>query len=588
MSPLWRLRLISFVFLISALLLIARLFYWQILARDQLTALAQAQQLSTLELPAKRGEIITADGSFLVANQPAYFAYLIRDSDLRLPQDLAKDLALIVYNSITYSATPSSQLSFLQKQTLINQAQEIITQRFSDERLILIPLARKLTQDQKLELEALDLNQIIFEEEQSRFYPEASMAAHLVGFVGQNSKGKDLGYHGLEGFYQQELAGRGGIIRQEKDAFNQPIVIGSFLEQDKKDGRKLKLHLNRSLQYSVETKLKKAIRQFGAKSGSVTIIDPFTGAVLAMASLPAYDPQEYFLYQSDLFKNPVVSDAFEPGSIFKVFTMAAALEEEAVKLDTICDICDQPLKIDKYTINTWNDEYFPDSNMTDIIVRSDNVGMVFVGQKLGLNKFLEFYHKFGFSQKTNIDLQDEIVLEAKPDKNWTYVDLATASFGQGFVTTGMQLLQAVSVIANGGDLVQPQIVDKVIGLNRDIDIPTKVKRQVISKATAQKVTAMMVAAAKEGEAKWTATPGYNIAGKTGTAQIAVGGKYEEEKTNASFIGFAPADNPKFAMLVTLKESSTSPWASETAAPLWFSIAQDLLNHFNIVPEKLAD
>ncbi len=432
-------------------------------------------------------------------------------------------------------------------------------------------------------MESLDISNLFFEEDQTRLYPEASMAAHLLGFVGFNDQGKDQGFYGLEGYYQRELAGRPGIIRQEKDAFNQPILMGEYLSQNKLDGRQLQLHLNKSLQYLVEKKLKKGIEQFGAKSGSVTVMDPHTGAILAMSSFPSYDPQEYTRYQPSLFVNPVVATAFEPGSIFKVLVMAAALDSQVIEKDTKCDICHEPVKVDKYTIKTWNDEYQADSNMTDIIVHSDNVGMVFIGQKLGLSKFLDYFKKFGFTQNTGIDLQDEVVPESKPNKNWTYVDLATASFGQGFVATSMQLVQAVSAIANGGNLVEPHVVSKVISDTREITIPTKIKNRVISKEAADIVTDMMVAAAKEGEAKWTHTGGYKIAGKTGTAQIAYSGKYQEEKTNTSFIGFAPADNPKFVMLVTLKEPSTSQWASETAAPLWFSIGQDLLNHFNIIP-----
>jgi len=584
MNSSWRLLLLSLFFALTPFLLLARLFYWQVLASDKLTQLAETQQLTTLEVPARRGEILTSDSSYLVTNQPAYQTYLIRNSDQPFLSGLAEQLAPFLYSSVSFSATPSSFLSSADKLQLINQTQDIIQQRLDDQRLNWIPLARKLTQQQKWALEGLDIDNLFFEEDQTRLYLEASMAAHLIGFVGQDDQGRDLGYHGLEGFYQQELAGRSGLVRQEKDAYNQPIIMGEYLQQQTKDGRSLQLHLNKGLQYLVTNKLNKGLNQFGAKAGSVTVIDPYTGAILAMASLPSYDPVEYARYNKDFYPNPVISDAFEPGSIFKVMVMAAALDSDSVELDTKCDICDGPLKIDKYTIETWNDEYRPDSNMTDIIVHSDNVGMVFVGQQLGLDKFLDYFKKFGLTQSTNIDLQDEIIPPPRKDKDWTYVDLATASFGQGFVTTGMQLLQAVAAIANGGELIQPQVVHQVIG-DRLITIPTKIKHRVIKEETANLIKTMMLAAAKEGEAKWTAKKGYQIAGKTGTAQIAVGGKYAEAKTNASFIGFAPADNPKFAMLVTLKEPSTSQWASETAAPLWFSIAQDLLNHFNIIPEN---
>ncbi|MEA3355373.1 MAG: penicillin-binding protein 2 [Patescibacteria group bacterium] len=584
MSSKWRLLFLNLIFSFIGFLLLTRLFYWQILASEKLVNLASLQQQITIEVSAKRGEILTSDGSFLVANQPAYFSYIKRNQTKTLPKNLAETLSPIVFSSIVTTATPSSLLNSEDKKILIKKAEKILNERFSDQKLQWIPIARKISLEKRNQLEALSYQNIFFEEEQSRLYPEASMSAHLLGFVGSNEQGGDQGFYGLEGFYQRELAGRPGIIKQEKDAFNQPIVMGDYLTQNKKDGRQLQLHLNKSLQYIIENKLAKAITQFKAKSGSISVMDPHTGAIIAMASLPAYDPQEFSIFNPKLFLNPIISNAFEPGSIFKVLVMAAGLDAGVIEKNTRCDICDKPLKIDKYTIKTWDDKYWPDSNMTDVLVHSDNVGMVFIGQKLGIAKFYDYFDKFGFNQKTNIDLQDEITSVARKKSKWSYVDLATASFGQGFLSTGVQLLQAVSVIANGGNLVEPHVVKKVISPTKEIIIPTKIKHRVISKETADMVTDMMVASAKEGEAKWTNVKGYQIAGKTGTAQIAYQGKYQEEKTNASFIGFAPAKNPKFVMLVTIREPSTSQWASETAAPLWFSIAQDLLNHFNILPE----
>lgn len=585
MNVKWRLRIISLFFSFAGLMLISRLFYWQVMASDQLLNLAQSQQQTILAVSANRGEIIFNDASLLVANQPAYLAYLVTKDHLFESKALAEKLAPILYPALITSATPSADLTDSDKKSLIEQSREILLPRLSDPNLNWIALARKITSEQKQSLAGLGFPGINFEAEQTRFYPEASMAAHLIGFVGQDSQGKDIGYHGLEGFYQTELAGRTGIIRQENDAFQQPILFSQSFEQEPRDGRQLKLNLDKSLQFLVERKLRSGIEQFGAKAGSITIMDPFTGAILAMASLPAYSPQEYKSYQTSLFLNPVVAEAFEPGSIFKIFVMAAAIDNQVIKPDTICDICDGPVKIDKYMINTWDNQYRPNETITDILVHSDNVGMVFVGQKLGLDKFLAYFKNFGFTENTGIDLQDEQTPKAKPDNKWTYVDLATASFGQGFVVTGMQLLQAASAIANGGELVQPQVVSQVIGDRQIVTFPVKIKQRVISSDTARQVADMMVAAAKDGEAKWTNVKGYRIAGKTGTAQVAMAGKYSAEKTNASFIGFAPAEKPKFVMLVTLKEPSTSQWASETAAPLWFSLSQDLLNHFNIIPSQ---
>jgi len=438
----WRLRILSWFFVVLFILLWSKLFYWQVLAKDSLSRIALSQQQSTLEVPAKRGEILFSDGSPLAANQPSFIAYLIRRPDQAV-EPLAEKLASVLYPE----ATDSAGLDF-------------ISGRLSDPNWQWLVLAKKLIREQKDQLDGLGLDNLWFESTQNRFYPEASMAAHLLGFVGNDADGRDKGYYGLEGYYHLELSGRPGVVRQEQDALNQPILSGDYWTQTKRDGRDLKLNLNKSLQFLAESKLKASLERYGAKAGSVTVMDPNSGAILAMASLPAYDPIKYSRFETKLFANPVVADAFEPGSIFKVLVMAAALDSEAVKPETICDICDGPVKIDKYTINTWNNEYYPDSNIIDILVHSDNVGMVFVGQKLGLPKFLDYFKRFGMTQRTGVDLEDELIPEPRADANWTYVDLATASFGQGFLATGMQLLTAVSAIANGGELVEPLLVER--------------------------------------------------------------------------------------------------------------------------------
>ena len=334
----------------------------------------------------------------------------------------------------------------------------------------------------------------------------------------------------------------------------------------------------------MEKKLAKAIEKYGAKAGFVVIMDPFTGGILAMANLPKYDPVFYYHFDKSLFKNPVIAETFEPGSIFKIFVMAAALDQDLITPETKCDICDKPFKIDKYTIRTWNNKYFPDTTMTEVIQHSDNVGMVFVGQKLGIENFLAYLKRFGFGEKTNIDLQEEITPYLKAKKKWSYVDLATAAFGQGVSVTGIQILRAAAAIANGGELLQPRMVKEIISDQKSINVKPKVLRRAIKPKTAQMVKEMMVNAVEKGEAKWAKIKGYKIAGKTGTAQIPIAGHYDKEKTIASFLGFAPADKPRFVMLVTLKELSSSPWASETAAPLFFNIARELFVYWGIQPD----
>jgi len=308
------------------------------------------------------------------------------------------------------------------------------------------------------------------------------------------------------------------------------------------------------------------------------------GAILAMVALPTYDPARYWQYNKELYSNPNIAFAYEPGSTFKIAVMSAALNEEVVKPDTRCDRCDGPRVIADYVIKTWNEKYFPNCTATEIIEHSDNVGMVFVGEELGIDRLVEYLKKFGLGEKTGIDLEDELTQELRPKKDWKLIDLATASFGQGIALTPIQMTRIAAVIANGGKLIRPYVVKEIIGDEKKIEIGSKIEREVISSATAKVMTEMMVNAVDKGEAKWAKPAGYRIAGKTGTAQIPVAGHYDEEKTIASFIGFAPADEPKFVMLITLREPTSSPWGSETAAPLWFDIAKELFNYYGILPE----
>ena len=407
------------------------------------------------------------------------------------------------------------------------------------------------------------------------------MSAQIVGFVGRDDLGQPKGYFGLEGYYDRELTGRSRIQKQEKDAGGNPLLIGDFQLLPGRDGRTLKLHLERGTQYLVESELKKGIEKYGASSGEAIVMDPKTGAILAMATFPSYNPPSFHLYDPSLYKNPAVANAYEPGSTFKVLVMAAAFNEEVVDESDHCDICSAPYPIGKYNIKTWNEEYRDSATPEEIIVHSDNVGMVWTEQKLGGEKMLEYIKKFGFGQKTGIDLQEEITPSLRT--RWGDIDYATASFGQGIAVTSIQMLAAVGALANQGILMEPHLVQSVIG-ETEVVIPPKSKGQVISGTAASRITNLMIQAVEQGEAKWAAPKGYVVAGKTGTAQIAVEGHYDKEKTTASFVGYAPAHDPRFVMLVKLSEPQTSQWASETAAPLWFGLAQKLFLRFNIAPK----
>jgi len=553
-----RLKLVALFFLIAFFFVGSKLFYWQVLQKKNLSALATRQHYARQEVTAARGKIFSKDDFPLALNRKAFLLYVN-------PQQIKLS-----------SAGLKSKLK-----AFVKEGEEI---KDFPPNVAWFPLLKDLNEETKKAIENLQITGLGFEESEKRFYPEASMSAQLLGFVGEDDKGQPKGYFGLEGYYDNELKGKAGQRLFEQDALGRPLPLAEEWEERSIAGRNLFLNLDRPLQFIVESYLKKGIEKYGASSGWVAVMDPQNGAVLAMAAYPSYDPSQYSRFEPDLFRNPLISSAFEPGSIFKVLVMAAAIDARVVKADDICPSCDGPRRIGDYTIKTWNDKYFPDSSMEEIIVHSDNVGMVYVGEKLGLNRFYDYLKKFGLGEKTNIDLQGEVVPSLREKKDWYDLDLAAATFGQGIAVTPIQMLEAVSVIANGGKLYQPQVVKKIFEDSRTITIEPIKRGNSISASTAKIITQMMVEAVEKGEAKWAQPKGYQIAGKTGTAQIPIAGHYDPEKTIASFIGFAPVNNPKFAMLVSLREPKTSPWGSETAAPLWFEIAKEIFRLWGIAPD----
>lgn len=551
----WRLWTIFTLIVVAFVAIAARLFYWQIIQGERLRVEAANQYALALELPPQRGSILAADGAPLVLNKQAYLIW-------GAPQQIA-DIP------VTSRAVAGA----------LGMDEATISAALSIPERVWVPLAHKVPQEKGDALAQLDLDGIGMEDEPVRYYVESSMAAHLLGFVGSDQYGRDKGYFGIEGYYDRELRGKAGVMKVEKDARGSPILVGEATRIDAQDGRDLVLWLNRSMQHIAETKLLSGIQKYGASEGSVVIMDPQTGGILAMASYPNYDPTDYQAFNDGYYKNPVVAGFYEPGSTFKTLVMAAAIEEGLLDAKTTIEETG-PVKIGQYLIKTWNDKYNGTITMTEVLENSSNVGMVYVGKQLGIDRMIAYLTKLGFGEPTGIDLEEESSPDIRPASDWREIDLATASFGQGIAVTRLQMVRAVAAIANDGWLMEPRIVRAVIDeQGNQVEFPTKKIRRVFSPATTDVLTEMMVSAVDNGDARWVRPENYRVAGKTGTAQIPVAGHYDEEKTIASFVGFAPADNPSFVMLVTLKEPSTSPWGSETAAPLFFDIANEILTFF---------
>lgn len=565
-----RLAVYSFGVLFLFLLLCIRLFYWQVIKSEELSEEARMQYDWGKVINAPRGNILASDGSWLSASVIRY--KLIADPSL--VKGSVDEIAESLMNILN---TGDDKIDSIKKGKIKNL--------LSNQKLRWVMLKSKLTDDTKAKIESLKYPFLNFELEYARYYPEASSAAHLLGFVGKDEDGTDVGYFGLEGEYDLALSGKAGYLKYEKNALGQPLLLRESREVSAVSGVSLKTHIDKTVQMIVDRELKNGIEKYGAESGNVIVLRPKDGAVLAMSSYPSYDPSRYWEYGNEYFINPNVSYAFEPGSIFKVLIMAAGIDAKVITPEIECEICDGPVAVDKYLIQTWDKKYHKNSTMTEVLMNSDNVGMVFVARKLGIDKMYEYLKKFGIGEKTGIDLQGEMSPGLKDKSLWNIVDQATISFGQGIAVTPIQMIRAVSAIANGGKMMTPQVVDKLVNENWEKDIPPVEGEQVISKQTADKIAFMMAQSAKKGEAKWTYLRGFKVAGKTGTAQIPIEGHYDKEKTIASFIGFAPYDDPQFVMLVTLSKPSTSQWASETAAPLWYKIASQLFPYFKIQPDN---
>jgi len=546
-----RLKVLTIFFLVFLCLITVRLFYLQVIIGDKLVSAAQNQHFAELEIPAQRGKILAIDGTPIVTNHKSY---------------------LIFANAKKITVPPSEILEKI----------GTISGNLNDPKAIWVPLKSRVTKEEKDRIMNYKITGIDYAEEPIRFYPEASSAAHILGFVGMDINSRPKGYFGLEGNYERELSGRAGYKRLEKDAFGRPIALAIETTIPAEDGRDLTTSIDKTAQMIVESHLKEGVKTWGAISGTVIVMDPNIGSIIAMASIPSYDPEKYTDYDSELYKNPGVAETFEPGSIMKPLIMAAAINENKLTPQTNCPVCAGPRSLGGGVIRTFNNQYHPNLTMTDVLVNSDNTGMVYVGESLGKDLLLSYLYKYQFGQKTGIDLEEEEAGRVKTE--WYPLDLATVTFGQGVAVTPIQMARGFSVIANGGYLVTPHVVSKI----NNYSVPPATKVRILSEETAKKITAMLVEVNLKSPLHFplerTANLShYKIAAKSGTAQIPIAGSYTDEKTIASVIGFAPADEPKFVVYVKLNEPQVRIWGSDTAGPVFYNIVRDLLLYYNVSP-----
>ncbi|OGK14731.1 hypothetical protein A3C98_03390 [Candidatus Roizmanbacteria bacterium RIFCSPHIGHO2_02_FULL_37_15] len=547
-------RILLLSFLILYLLIIAKLFHLQILN----SASTDTTYLKTNRIPPERGKIYDRNSQPLAVNKPSFLLYAEPKKIPSVDEFVSKIDSVLQLGVASLSAK-------------IDKTKDWVA------------IKGGLDKEQKQKLLDLGLKAIGFEDGYQRYYPESSLSAHLLGFVGKDFQGEDVGYFGVEGYYNRDLAGLPGIIKSDRDILGRPILIGTQQKLDPENGRDLYLTIDKSVQEMAKRKLQAGIESYQAKEGCVLITNPETLEILALTCLPDFDVDRYYLFSEEFFKNPAISNLYEPGSTFKPFIMASALEEKRVHPDDFYDETG-PVRIGEYTIKTWNNKYEGKISMTRILEKSSNVGIVHVANRLGGKNIYSYLRKFGFADLSGIDLQGEAPGYLRDESAWYPIDYATVSFGQGIALTPIKMMRAFASLINGGKLLKPYVVQRINSLAGSKTIQPKIERRTISAKTSEIIKKMLLSAVENGEVRWAKPKGYEIAGKTGTAQIPIQGHYDPTKTVASFIGFAPVSRPKFLALVILREPQSSPWGSETAGPLFFDIAKELLVYYNIAPE----
>lgn len=424
-------------------------------------------------------------------------------------------------------------------------------------------LKKKAEREVATSIQDLGVKGIYVEENPERFYPFGDLASHVLGFVAPNNKDKgQSGRYGVEEFYDQDLIGVAGEMQGSK------IV-------PPRAGEDVVLTIDPSVQTEAKRVLDSLIKKWNAKSGSVIVEDPKTGKILAMESSPSFDPNNYNKAEVANFLNPVTQQIYEPGSVFKVLTMAAGLDSHKVTPDMTFNDTGL-LELNGKKIRNWDLQGHGTVTMSEIIEKSLNTGAAFVERKTGDATFKKYMEKFGFSEKTGVDLPGEVRGDIKQLRDDApQIAFATASFGQGVAVTPLQLINAVAAIANGGELMRPYVT---------AEAEPKTVRRVMGEDAAKKVTKMMVSAVDKAEV--ARIKGYSIAGKTGTAQVPdlKRGGYKEAFIN-TYVGFGPTSDPKFIILIKLNEPEGAPLAGQTVVPAFRDLAQFMINYYNISPDR---
>ncbi len=551
-----RILLLQGALMASVLCVEGRLVYLQVFKHVEFRQLAYHQQYTPKETSPSRGVIEDRSGALLAMN-------------IGLFNVCAHP------NQITDKASTAEALS----RALGTPYDEVLSRISGDKPFAWV--ARQVPYERSRAVESLKLQGVEASREQRRFYPDHEMAAHVLGFAGIDDQGLD----GLEREYNNSLTGKSGLVLTERDARGRVVLSDNETKMAAVDGLNVVTTLDKTIQHIAQVELEKAYQKYRCKAASIAVMDPRTGEILALANCPNFDPNHFNEAPGEYWKDRMVNDEFEPGSTFKLVAAVGALEEGAVNEDDRF-FCENGAYHTDYGRVVTDHEKYGWLTFREIFGYSSNIGMVKVAAKLGEKNLYRYCQRFGFGVTTGVDLPGEVSGILRPLDKWSGLSMTTIPYGYEVSTTPIQMLAAYAAIANGGVLMRPHVVKELVDSNgkvvREFE-PQKIRR-VCSPKTAKRITEMMKWVVEKGTGTAVALPSYDIAGKTGTAYKFMNGRYSKYDYVSSFIGFVPAENPQFAIYVSLDDPRGLYWGGYTAGPVFKEVAKRALV-YDLVPGK---
>ncbi len=531
-----------------------RLVSLQVLQAAELTLKADRQHKKTVSLEGARGMIVDRRGKVLAMNMevPSVFGV---PTALESPSKVARHLSPILH------------ISTKDLERKLRQDRGFVW------------LARKLDPEQGRRLEQIPLDGVGMVMEGRRFYPKGPLLSHVLGFAGMDGEGLE----GIERRYESYLHGEKRVMVLQRDALGRTVFPREHEAQGPASGQSLVLTIDEVIQYIAEKELEEAVTQSHAKSGTIIVLEPQTGALLALAVSPRFDPNAVAAMSPDRWRNRALTDVYEPGSTMKAIVAAAAIEERLMQPSTMVFGEHGRLTIANTVIH--DHEKMGWVTFAQVIHKSSNIGAAKVGMALGDQRLARYLQAFGFGQRTEIDLPGEVAGLVKPPRSWGRRSAASISMGQEIGVTPIQMVSAIAALANGGVLMKPYVVSEVRDVQGRVvkQVLPHVKRRVMSPQTARTVTAMLEGVVTDGTGGKAAIPGIRVAGKTGTAQKIDPrtGRYSTTQFVGSFAGYAPADNPRLAMIVVIDEPHGEAWGGTVAAPVFRRVGEQVLTYLGV-------